>query len=131
MEAVTIPRSFEDTTPAQMLRDFTRRRTSSPHPPLKKDQQAPPESYGSVPSASTSQRTPGGHAEHGGDEHVPSEDDREDSPEPQPPKKWRVRRIWDAVKTWERDNVELVLENKQSVARDHLGISLSSLIDRS
>ena len=31
------------------------------------------------------------------------------------------KRIWFAFKKWEADHLELVLANKQSVARDHLG----------
>lgn len=34
---------------------------------------------------------------------------------------WFGKRAWMAIRQWEQEHVELVLENKQSVARDHLG----------
>jgi hypothetical protein len=54
--------------------------------------------------------------------------DREQSPEPEPEhtddrsrEAWLGKRVWDGILRWEKENLELVLENKQSVARDHLG----------
>ena len=118
MDTVTLPRSFRDTTPAEMMRDFTRRRQTSPHPPLVKDQRAQPKGYDSIASTSTSNRD--------GESSEPPQtgESREEEvhSSPRPKKRWLISRIWDAVNTWEREHVELVLENKQSVARDHLGI---------
>src|SRR5947207_16019020 len=38
---------------------------------------------------------------------------------------WFGKRIWRSFQEWERNHLELVLENKQSVARDHLGLRVS------
>jgi uncharacterized membrane protein YidH (DUF202 family) len=37
------------------------------------------------------------------------------------PRQWIGKRIWEAAKGWEREHLELILENTDSVARDHLG----------
>ena len=48
--------------------------------------------------------------------------EQEDSLEGLPPRPWFAKRIWNAFRQWEQEHLELVLENKQSVARDHLGV---------
>ena len=133
MDPVTLPRSFEDTTPAEMMRDFPRRRqtqtSDSEHPPLvNRDSQQPvPRSYDSISSPSTVRRD-GAVESHVSEGHLELEEEDSRQPSSPPPKKWIGKRIWEAVNTWERENVELVLENKQSVARDHLGIPPTSWI---
>jgi hypothetical protein len=116
MEAVTLPRSFEDTTPAEMMRNFTRRRSSSGHSPILDNIQ--PRGYNSIrPRQQPLER------HHDTPEHRPSPERAEgETSWVQTGDLWIGRRIWDAVQLWERENLELVLENKQSVARDHLGI---------
>lgn len=111
MDNVTLPRSFGDTTPAEQMKPIPRRRksSSSQRSPILEHSQAQ-NTYNTI--------TPEQH-------NTPSE--RDDSPdqgsehEETPPQRWIGRRIWDGILQWERDNLELVLENKQSVARDHLG----------
>ena len=124
MEAATLPGSFEDTTPAEMLRELNRRKQSSPHPPLVRD--APqPKSYKTIPSGSDRVQQSSNVSS------VEEQHEEEEIHAPEPPRKWLGGRIWDAVTTWERDHIELVLENKQSVARDHLGILYISLTNLS
>ena len=48
--------------------------------------------------------------------------ERDVSPDEPVAQPWFGKRIWNAFRRWEEDNLELVLENKQSVARDHLGM---------
>ena len=115
MGAITVPRSFEDTTPAEMMRNFSRRRSSSAHSPILDDAQ--PRSYDSIrPRQQALER------DHDNQEHRPSEHREGQASSEAEGSPWIGRRIWDSVQQWERDHLELVLENKQSVARDHLGI---------
>ena len=120
MDDVTLSRSFGDTTPAEALKDLPRRKVD---PSSSDDDQArmvgrtqPPRNYNTI-----SQGEPSSH------EHQPAletESSREHESEVQHDVTrpgWIGKRIWDSWIHWERDHLELVLENKQSVARDHLG----------
>jgi|SRR5579859_701464 len=108
MDSVTVPRSFRDTTPAEQMRPVIERRKSaspSQRSPILENSQAQT-TYNAI-TPSEAQASP--------EEHTP-ERTEETRREP-----WLGRRVWDGVKKWERQHLELVLENKQSVARDHLG----------
>jgi len=102
MDDITLPRSFQDTTPAEQMKPIPKRRKSSSasqRSPILENTQA---SYQTITPAQ-----------------------REESPEQEVEARqrepWFGKRIYDRILKWERDNLELVLENKQSVARDHLG----------
>lgn len=43
-------------------------------------------------------------------------------------KKWIGAKLWEVLLAWEREHIELVLENTQSVARDHLGTTYHILL---
>ena len=110
MDNITLPRSFEDTTPAEQMKPVSRRRKSpspSQRSPILENSQATA-SYNTITS-SEREALP---------EHE-AERTQETRREP-----WLGRRMWDWVRKWESEHLELVLENKQSVARDHLGIIL-------
>ena len=111
MDNVTLPRSFADTTPAEQMKPISRRRKSSP------SQRSPilenPQAHNAYTTIAPEQRNSPSERE-----HSPEQDpEHEDTPR-QP---WIGKRIWDGILAWEREHLELVLENKQSVARDHLG----------
>ena len=119
MDDVTLPRSFEDTTPAEMMKDYPRRRLSrssqSQHSPVLEPIRQP-QNYNSItPVNSENQNTA---EESHSEEHEESDEEVHDE--------WYGKRIWMTFRQWERNHLELVLENKQSVARDHLGWSVDS-----
>lgn len=121
MEGVTLPPSFEDTTPAEQMKDYPRK--SSPEarsPILETFRQS--QNYESIsPTTSNPQRIRRRPSQpeprDGSEQH-----ERDVSPDEPVAQPWFGRRIWNAFRRWEEDNLELVLENKQSVARDHLGM---------
>jgi hypothetical protein len=125
MDSVTLPRTFDDTTPAEMLKPVNRRRASPSRSPILGHGHQ--QSYNTISSGSA-------HNDNLTD--LPPEDQREttqaredenveETTEQGQP--WIGTRIWHSFKRWERDNLELVLENRQSVARDHLGIPRKTL----
>jgi len=119
MDDVTLPRSFEDTTPAEMMKDFPRQRSSqSGSPILQASRQT--SNYQSIsPTTSNTQRN----QSRSEPAHESDNSDQEEPHDESPSHPWFGKRIWNAFREWEQDNLELVLENKQSVARDHLGIA--------
>jgi hypothetical protein len=121
MDDVTLPRSFEDTTPAEMMKDLSKKRSPSQSPIL--DERRQPRNYSSInPSTSQAERIPAPT-----EQLSESDIEAEDTVEEEEPREWLGKRIWVVIWKWERDNLELVLENKQSVARDHLGMLEQSL----
>ena len=117
MDTVTLPRSFEDTTPAEMMKNYPRRRPSR----SSQSQRSPilepvgqPQNYSSItPVNFNLERNQNTVEEPHSDEHEESDEEVH--------REWWGKRIWRTFQKWERDHFELVLENKQSVARDHLG----------
>jgi hypothetical protein len=119
MDAVALPRSFEDTTPAEALKDMPRRKTD---PALDDAQRRLVTTTQPTPNYNTiTQRAPTSrehqHAEETESSQGLHSDDEHEEQEPG----WIGKRIWTAWTAWESEHLELVLENKQSVARDHLG----------
>ena len=114
MDDVTLPRSFEDTTPAEMMKDYPRRRLSRPsHSPVLEPIRQP-QNYSSItPGNSNLERNQNTAEESNSGEHEESDEEVYHG--------WFGKQIWKTFREWERNHWELVLENKQSVARDHLG----------
>src|SRR5436309_1365233 len=112
MDDVTLPKSFEDTTPAEMMKDFPRRRTSQANLPILASTQQP-QNYNSI-SPSTSnierQQQPVEGDQQSEEEHRVTDSDSETQ------RHWFGKRIWTTLREWEQGHVELILENKQSVA---------------
>lgn len=109
-----LPQAFEDAVPTETMK-ATSGRTSSPSrsPILEQSQQ--PQTYSTILSSNSN---PIGNQN---TVEVSHESDEENRRPPDEPHGWLGKRIWMAIQRWERDHLELVLENKQSVARDHLG----------
>lgn len=121
MDDVTLPRNFQDTTPAEALKDMPRRKTD----PASDDAQRrlvattqPAPNYNTIIQRAPTSREQQHAEETESSQGLPSDDEHEE----QDPG-WIGKRIWNAWLAWEHDHLELVLENKQSVARDHLGKS--------
>ena len=117
MDEVTLPRSFEDTTPAEMMKDYPRRRPSrssqSQHSPIL-GPVGQPQNYSAItPVNSNLERNQNTAEESHSEEHEESDEEVHHE--------WLGKRIWRTFQEWEQNHLELVLENKQSVARDHLG----------
>src|SRR5271155_4875503 len=117
MDDVTLPRSFEDTTPAEMMKDFPRHRLSEPRSPILEASRHASNYHSISPTTSNiernrSQLEPAQESDHSDQPHDVS-----------PSQPWFGKRIWNAFQQWEHENLELVLENRQAVARDHLGIA--------
>jgi hypothetical protein len=132
MEDVTLPRSFEDTTPAEMMKTIKRRRSShsrSRSPILQDDPHRP--NYNSITSTSARHENRIGNRNEPRTENPVTSMQREEENEEaveasseEAAKPCFGRRMWTNFTRWERNHLELVLENKQSVARDHLGNSM-------
>jgi len=121
MDDITLPRSFEDTTPAEMLKDYSRKRKTSPSPSRSPILEVSRQQSNYQTISPTSSR-PAQQQQHAEEEH----EEQEDVPEHQEQaRSWFGKRIWNSLWEWEKNNLELVLENKQSVARDHLGLSVN------
>src|SRR5271156_5552995 len=109
MDDVTLPRSFQDTTPAEMLKDYSRRRKASPSPsrsPILEESRQQSNYQTISPTSSRPEQEP---------PHAEEHEEQEDNPEQQdPPRPWLGKRIWKSIQEWEKNNLELVLENKQS-----------------
>jgi len=120
MNNVTLPRSFEDTIPAEQMKDYPRRKSSpeARSPILETFRQ---QSYQSI-SPTTSNTRIRNQPSQLEPVHDSEEPQREVPHDESPPRPWFGKRIWNGFRQWEQDNLELVLENKQSVARDHLGM---------
>jgi len=116
MDDVTLPRSFEDTTPAEMMKDFPRQRSSQSRSPILRASRQPSNYQSISPTTSNTQRTQGPSEP----AHESDTSEQEEPHDESPSRPWFGKRIWNAFRGWEQDNLELVLENKQSVARDHL-----------
>jgi len=126
MEDVTLPRSFEDTTPAEMMKTITRRQSSPSRSPILQDDTNRP-TYNAITSTSSRHENHIGNRNEPRTENPEASMQREDEDEEavetsseEPAKPWFGRRMWTSFTRWERSHLELVLENKQSVARDHL-----------
>jgi hypothetical protein len=119
MDDVTLPRSFEDTTPAEMLKDFPRQRSSQSRSPILQASRQPSNYQSISPTTSNTQRN----QSRSEPAHESDNRDQEEPHDESPSQPWFGKRIWRAFREWEQDNLELILENKQSVARDHLGIA--------
>ena len=120
MDDVTVLRSFGDTTPAEALKDMPRRKAD---PPSSDDDQAqlvsrtqPSQNYNTI-----AQRGPGSHEHQPGRETESSREHESEGEHEVTRRDWIGKRIWNSWIRWEQDHLELLLENKQSVARDHLG----------
>jgi hypothetical protein len=119
MESVTVPRSFDDTIPAEMMKAIQRRPNPSPSRAPILDEQDQHRSYSSViPTQAESEGQEIAENDARAQDEV---SERETTSHEEHRRQWIGSRIWEGIKEWERDNVEMVLENKQSVARDHLG----------
>ena len=115
MDAFTVPRSFEDTTPAEVMKDFSKQPKSQSQTPILSAATQPAQNYRSIsPTSSRFQLEETPENESNVQGHAESNEETK--------RPWFGKRIWTAIRQWEEDHVELVLENKQSVARDHLGI---------
>src|SRR5271170_2889953 len=119
MDDVTLPRSFEDTTPAEMMKDFPPQRSSQSRSPILQASRQSSNYQSISPTTSNFQRNQSRPEPAHENDHNEQEEPHDETP----PRPWFGKRIWNAFRQWEQDNLELVLENKQSVARDHLGIT--------
>lgn len=121
MDDITLPRSFEDTTPAEMMKDYPRRRLSrssqSQHTPVLEAIEQPQNYHSITPTIS--------HLENDRDNGEGADAEEHEESEEEAHNVWFGKRIWRSFQEWERNHLELVLENKQSVARDHLGLRVS------
>jgi hypothetical protein len=117
MDNVTLPRSFEDTTPAEVMKDFPKQSSSESRSPILRTS-SQPQNYQSISPTTSNTGRPQPPDTGQNDE----EEEREESHEEVLPQPWFGKRLWNGFRQWEQDHLELVLENKQSVARDHLGI---------
>ena len=119
MDDVTLPPFFEDTTPAEALKTMPRRKIN---PSSSDDDQErlvsrtqAAQNYSSIiPRLQSSHERQ--HEDDNGSQGHESETEHDETKRP-----WFGKRLWDAWWEWDREHLELVLENKQSVARDHLG----------
>jgi hypothetical protein len=121
MDDITLPRSFEDTIPAEMMKDGPRRQSSQSRLPiLEATRQQQAQNYNSITTGNTT--NPESNQEGVPTQHESDTDERDDSHDEEERHHWFGKRMWIAFREWEQNNVELVLENRQSVARDNLGI---------
>src|SRR5437762_2617278 len=107
MDDVTLPRSFEDTTPAEMMKDYPRQRLSgssqSQHSPIQ-EAIPQPQNYNSInPVNSNLERDQNNGEGANAEEHEETEEEFHDE--------WFGKRIWKGFQEWERNHLELVLEN--------------------
>jgi hypothetical protein len=114
----TTPHSNEKNLPTEFDMKGSKRRASptpGSEPILGAESQTP--NYQSVTSTSGTgdarNRTDPGNAPENQDRHEQHQEEE---------RVGILRRIWNLMRQWERDHLKLVLENKGSVARDHLGI---------
>lgn len=126
MDDVTLPHSFEDTTPAEIMKDYPRRRSSQSRSPiLEASRQQQAQNYSSITTGNTINS--GSNQEGVIRQHESDTDEREESHHEEERHDWFGKRMWTVFREWEQNHLELVLENKQSVARDHLGLRFSCM----
>lgn len=121
MDDITHPPSFPGTTPSEKMKGrLPGQSNQSRSPILGAIRQEPhPQNYSSITpgNSNTSERNQEAVVEN--PQHEDETDEGEESHDEA--HGWFGSRMWAAFRHWERNHLELILENKQSVARDHLG----------